>query len=180
MRVRVDEIPESGRFIHYHLTRERFNELFTGEEQPPFTLESPLNVDLEIIRHPDHIRVEGTLRAGLDMTCGRCLTRYPWVLDEKVEVFLFEKVSAPHEEEVELEDEELDYEFFDGEVIDVDQLVAEQIFLAVPLKSLCTEDCKGICSRCGANLNEGECECGDQSGNNPFTVLADLKRKLPE
>jgi uncharacterized protein len=48
---------------------------------------------------------------------------------------------------------------FDGSAIDVDEIVKEQILLAVPTRMLCREDCKGICPECGADRNTGECNC---------------------
>jgi uncharacterized protein len=86
----------------------------------------------------------------------------------------------PKEGEKELEPDEIVCEFFDGEVIEVDQLVAEQIFLALPVKVLCSEDCKGICPGCGANLNEEACRCRADRGQSPFEKLKSIKQGLPK
>ncbi len=72
------------------------------------------------------------------------------------------------------------YEFFDGEVVEVDQLVAEQIFLALPVKVLCTDNCKGICPGCGANLNEEACRCKAGGRQSPFAKLKLIKTGLRE
>jgi uncharacterized protein len=65
-------------------------------------------------------------------------------------------------------------------VIEVDQLVAEQIFLALPVKVLCREDCKGICPGCGANLNEEACLCKAGGTQSPFAKLKLIKTGLGE
>src|SRR5208337_5273924 len=100
---------------------------------------------------------------------------FPMLLKEPVDIYLLEKQRMPDEEEKDLEPEELAYEFFDGEVIEVDQLVAEQIFLALPVKVLCGEECKGICPGCGTNLNEEACRCKADSRQSPFAKLKSIK-----
>ena len=76
--------------------------------------------------------------------------------------------------------EDLAYEFFDGEVIEIDQLVAEQIFLTLPVKVLCSEECKGLCPGCGANLNDEACRCKVDDRKSPFAKLVAIKTGLPE
>ncbi|MFR1639226.1 MAG: YceD family protein [Eggerthellaceae bacterium] len=67
----------------------------------------------------------------------------------------------------------------DDHVIDLEPLVKAALLLEFPLVPLCDEDCKGLCASCGANLNEGPCECapdeeGDEAPPNPFSVLKDF------
>ena len=62
-------------------------------------------------------------------------------------------------EVAELTEDEMSVSVFDGEAIDVDEIVKEQILLAVPTRMLCREDCKGICPECGTDRNTGECNC---------------------
>jgi uncharacterized protein len=97
-----------------------------------------------------------------------------------VDIYLVEVDRMPKEGEKELERDETAHEFFDGEVIEVDHLVAEQIFLALPVKVLCSEDCKGICPGCGANLNEEPCRCKAERGQSPFEKLKSIKEGLPK
>jgi uncharacterized protein len=59
----------------------------------------------------------------------------------------------------ELSDADLDLTVFDGEVIDIDALVTEEILLAVPDHVICKNDCRGICPRCGADRNTRDCGC---------------------
>ena len=74
----------------------------------------------------------------------------------------------------------MDYEFFDGEEIDIDLLVVEQIVLALPFKALCSEECKGICPHCGANLNLEPCQCAGKQADSPFATLQAIKQRLPD
>jgi uncharacterized protein len=59
----------------------------------------------------------------------------------------------------ELTEAELSVSVFDGKALDVDEIVKEQVLLAVPTRMLCREDCKGICPECGTDRNTGECDC---------------------
>jgi uncharacterized protein len=149
-------------------------------EEDPFDLRliRPLNVDLEIQKRPDHIHVQGTLRGTLQVACHRCLKSFPWSLEEQIQVFLVEEDKLEPSEEIELEARELDYEFFDGVIIEIDQLVVEQIFLTLPVKILCSESCRGLCPRCGENLNEELCRCEKDSGYTPFSALKAIRSHL--
>lgn len=180
MRIRVDEIPESGRIIHLHWDAERLNEFLPPEDPFELRLVRPVNADLEIQKRTDHIRITGSIRGVLEVNCHRCLKPFEWPFDEKVDVYLIEEQAAPEEDETELEREDLEYEFFDGAIIEIDQLIAEQIFLALPYKVLCSEDCKGLCPGCGANLNDEPCRCAKPGDGSPFAKLHALKKELPE
>jgi uncharacterized protein len=159
MRVHVDEIPESGRFLHLHWGEDRFQRILPPDDPLTIRFQRPVIVDLELHKRPDHIRVQGSIRAEFGLACHRCLETYPWRLEQN--------------------DEEMDYEFFDGDEIDVDLLVAGQIFLTLPFKALCSEECKGICPRCGANLNLEPCRCGGGQVESPFAALQAIKQRLP-
>ena len=179
MRIRVDEIPESGRFLHFHWDDARLRQYLPKEDPFEYKLVRPVNVDLEIQKRSDHVRIQGTIKGALQVGCHRCLNGFLWPLDETVDVFLVEGEEPEPAEEIELEPNDLDYEFFDGVIIEIDQLVAEQIFLALPVKILCSENCRGLCPRCGINLNEEPCQCGKSAGSSPFAALETIKTRLP-
>ena len=179
MRIRVDEIPESGRLIHIHWDQDRLIQFLPPDDPFEMELIRPVNVDLEITKGADHVRILGSIKGVLQVACHRCLKPFPLALDESVDVFLLEEQKAPKDEEKELDEEELDYDFFDGEAIEVDQLIAEQIFLALPYKVLCSENCLGLCPRCGANLNDEPCKCKQTPDDSPFSKLKAIKDRLP-
>jgi len=179
MRIRVDEIPESGRVLRFQWDEEKLQELRPSEDPDPLELARPVEVNLEIQRRPDHVHVKGDLRAEIRFSCHRCLEPVSRSLEEPLEAFLIHEPSASRKEEVELDAEELEEEFYDGEAIEIDRLVAERIFLAVPVKALCSEACRGLCPRCGANLNREACLCEREEKPSPFQALAGLKKRLP-
>ncbi len=183
MRVRVDEIPESGRTLRFHWDEDRLRQFVPPDDPFNLKLLRPVNVMLDLNRRPDHVRITGIIAGSLEVICHRCLRPFPFPLNEKLDIYLVTNERMSGGEEKVLEPDELLYEFFDGEVIEVDRLVAEQIFLALPVKVLCGEDCKGICPGCGANLNEESCRCKADSSESPFAKLKLIKtgpRKSPE
>lgn len=180
MRIRVDEIPESGRTLRFHWDEDKLLQFLPPDDPFGIKLPRPVNVVLTVNRRTDHVRITGKIEGFLEVDCHRCLQPFSYPLDEEVDVYLVEENHAGQEEEKELESEELVYEFFDGEVIDIDQLVAEQMFLALPVKVLCSEDCRGICPRCGVNRNLEECRCGPEDKGSPFSKLASIKNRLPD
>ncbi|MGA2404055.1 MAG: DUF177 domain-containing protein [Syntrophobacteraceae bacterium] len=181
MRVRIDEIPESGRTLRFHWDEDRLRQFVPPDDPFNLTLLRPVNVVLNLNRHPDHVRITGKIEGSLEVSCHRCLKPFALPLYEPVDLYLVEKERMPKDAEKEIEPDELVYEFFDGEVIEVDRLIAEQIFLALPVKVLCSEECKGICTGCGANLNNEEaCRCKTDSRQTPFSKLKSIKPRLPE
>ncbi len=108
------------------------------------------------------VHVRGRLTASLEPECGRCLERYQAVIDQELDLFYLPRgVEQPQEQEedVELGDRELVVGYYEGERLDLGDVVREQLFLGLPLKRLCREDCRGLCPTCGKNLNAGACGC---------------------
>jgi uncharacterized protein len=178
MRVRIDEIPESGRTLRFHWDEDRLSQFLPSGDPFNLKLLRPVNVVLNLDRYPDHTRITGQIEGSLEVSCHRCLGRFQLPLNEPVDIYLVADQRVPKDEEKELVPDELAYEFFDGEVIEVDQLVAEQIFLTLPVKLLCSEDCRGICPGCGANLNEEACRCKTGDRQSPFAKLKLIKPGL--
>jgi uncharacterized protein len=74
--------------------------------------------------------------------------------------------------------DEVDAEAFDGKTIDLDPIVREQVLLALPVSVLCREDCKGLCSVCGQDLNESDCgHAGRAEVDVRLAKLKDIKLK---
>jgi len=105
------------------------------------------------------VHVTGRLAARGQIECDRCLKPVELPIDSgfKREYVTPEDYQA--QQAVELTEEDLDLSIFDGEVIDVDELVTEELLLAVPDQVLCKDDCKGMCPGCGVDRNSIECGC---------------------
>jgi len=109
------------------------------------------------------VHVRGRLSASVQVECGRCLERYAMPVAQELDIFYLprqkERPMDEEEEEVELTDHDVVVGYYDREELDLGEVVREQVFLSLPLKPLCREDCRGLCPTCGQNLNEGDCGC---------------------
>jgi uncharacterized protein len=171
----VDELPDSGRVVHFHETDTWFSsKIRSGEDAGEITLAQPVNVDLELVPEAKQIKLNGQLQGAVRLRCSRCLQDYVLKLDEPIDLLLH-PLTADTPEEIDLRPEDLDTEFFDGVTIDVDLIVEEQIFLALPQQSLCQPDCQGLCSGCGADLNREACKCEKRETTSAFDVLRSVK-----
>lgn len=176
MKVRVDELPDSGRVMHFHETEAWFStRMRSGEDAGEITLARPINVDLELVPEAEQIKLNGQLQGAVRLACSRCMQDYILKLDEPIDLMLLHPLPAGTPEEIDLRPEDLETRFFDGVTIDVDLIVAEQIFLALPQQPLCQPDCQGLCSGCGAYLNRETCKCEKRETASAFDVLRSVK-----
>ncbi len=116
----------------------------------------------------------GNMKATLHIPCARCLepVAYPFDLD------VDEELDMSRQEERAGDPDEQPY--IDGYNLDVDQLLSNELLLNLPMKVLCKEDCKGICNRCGTNLNYGTCSCDQSSPDPRMAVIQDLFQQFKE
>jgi uncharacterized protein len=120
------------------------------------------------------VLVEGHIASRAHVECDRCLQ--PVELPVSTDFALDYVTGSEYEssEAAELSEEQLALSVFDGDAIDVDEIVKEQILLAVPARTLCREDCKGICPECGINRNTGECSCVTKETDPRWAALKNL------
>jgi uncharacterized protein len=103
--------------------------------------------------------LDGQVTAQSQVDCDRCLTAIEFALDERFHVEYLTRVEYESSPAEELEGEDMTVSVFDGEAIDLDELVREQLLLAIPQRTLCREDCQGLCATCGVDRNLKECSC---------------------
>ncbi len=108
------------------------------------------------------------------LLCSRCLAPVPWQVEESFSIHLLPAEDAPQEEEVDLTEDELDAHFITDRVLDLEDVAADQVMLALPMRVLCRDDCAGLCPTCGADRNRGEsCRCEPESDPR-WAALRDL------
>lgn len=144
-----------------------------GESYPVL---SPDPVKLEITNSGESvllIRIQGKVSAIIP--CSRCLDDVKYDFPFHIERSVDMKLSAE-----EMEDSDEEYNFIQKGHLNVDQLVKNELLINWPIRVLCKEDCKGICSRCGANLNFGDCGC-DREGLDPrMAAVKDIFKNFKE
>ncbi|RGY95925.1 DUF177 domain-containing protein [Clostridium sp. AM58-1XD] len=129
------------------------------------------------IRHLGDRKLElnGTVKLSLLIPCSRCLT--PVKIDFSLDIEASLDMNQTEEERAEELDEQ---PYVSGYYLDVDQLVRNELLLNLPMKVLCNENCKGICNRCGANLNFESCSCDRGSLDPRMSVIQDIFKQFKE
>jgi uncharacterized protein len=130
-------------------------------------------LNMRATRAGDEVSLAGSLKATVEMDCDRCLKPLTMPVDQSFDL-LYVPPSKTTEEK-ELDDDDLVIAFYHDQVIDVDDLVREQVELALPMARICSEECRGLCAECGANLNEGDCFCSDKQVDVRWSALKELK-----
>lgn len=134
-------------------------------------------VDVHLAKTGDEVFASGSAAVTVTMQCGRCLAEFEHRIEAVVEAPFFPRLPKEGKTDEEEEDEG-DINYHDGETVDVFPVLHDQLILALPLKPLCREDCKGLCPRCGEDLNVKECGCPKGSPGSPFEELKKLKERL--
>ena len=158
------------------------NVLVSVERLDPDQVAGPVKVRLEgeIRPHGDAYSVLGRCVVNGRLTCSRCLEPVEWTVKEDFSLEYRVPALVPVDAESGLEEDELDVAFLQGEELDLSELAAEQVLLSLPMRIVCRPDCAGLCSRCGANLNNEE-GCGCEPEIDPrWGALADLAGKASE
>ena len=154
MRIELENLEKGkGTFAHTYQPEE----LDLLDER--ITLKGPANVVGSVKRSTAEVTVSGRLSAHVSVECDRCLKKLELRVSAEFRLDYITGQDYESSHTAELTSDDMDVSVFDGESIDVDELVKEQILLSVPDRTLCREDCKGICSTCGADLNAGPCNC---------------------
>jgi uncharacterized protein len=119
--------------------------------------------------------VKGKLKAQAEVDCDRCLTPVAVPIDSHFNLQYLTREDYESSVAVELDEPDLIVSIFDGETLDVDELVREQLLLSVPDYSFCREDCQGLCPVCGANRNSKQCDHQDADNDPRWAALKHLQ-----
>jgi len=124
------------------------------------------------------IRLNGELATSIELACARCLE--PVVRDVKRNFdLLYRPLGADAgREENAVSGTESEISYYEGEGLLLEDVLREQVLLAVPLKAICRQDCKGLCSQCGANLNAAQCSCAEPVEDPRWAALKEIRSKL--
>jgi uncharacterized protein len=144
---------------------------------PLLRLGEPVKARLLVRASGDRAQVRGSLRGAISVTCCRCAKPFPQTVDKEFSVDYWPDPEVEENEELELAYEDLDVGFYRNDELDLSAVVSEQIVLDVPMKPVCRDDCRGLCDRCGADLNEGDCGCDRTQVDARLAALAEWKLK---
>ena len=169
MQVRVADIPEEGLRID---GSDAFERPF---QDPSWRLE---DVGLLVEKDGDAVFVRGHLTARVPQLCGRCLEPYAVTVEPEVDA-RFVPNARTRGEEHELAADDLETDVYDNGVLDLNSLLETETTLALPMKPLCREGCRGLCPVCGGNRNTTDCACEEHPPDSRWAPLKAWAERQP-
>lgn len=175
LRIPFSEIPEHGVQYEYTGTAWFPDELQEGAES--------VSAQVQLTRkQDDKIEMKGMLAAQVMLNCDRCLGRFGFAINSPFN-YIIELAGTPgnwHVHDIESGSGDFDTIEVDEPVVDIGDLLRQQVILSLPDKILCRTSCRGLCSHCGADMNEEKCGCAAKKSQSPFAVLQTLKTKVKD
>src|SRR4051812_12170337 len=142
-----------------------------------FKVSSPVRLAFEIHKDKSAFRLVGRTETTLEVPCSRCLEPITVPVNTQFDLRYQPHSANTGEGEHEIEEDDLTTAFYQNDEIDLEQLMREQFYLALPMKPLCNEDCQGLCSSCGTNLNRGTCDCKQEWPDPRLAALKELRSR---
>jgi uncharacterized protein len=176
--IHVDDIKPEGLVLELEETSTAFPVLHEMTESGDCRFSAPIHISLRALHLHDLVEVEGRVGTMVRYSCSRCLKEFDLPVEEDFAVTYARHLPAVHEEDdegSELTAEDLGLILFHGDDIDLTEAIQDQVIMALPVRPLCSDECKGLCARCGADLNQGACGCDRSDFNIKFSALKDLK-----
>jgi len=168
-----------------HGQREHFERTFKpsafGPQDEDYRVATPVELAMDIERSGVGVfRVTGRATTRLQLECGRCLDELEVPVDARFELRYVPQPDAATEGEREIAEDDLTTSFYREDTLDVIEMLREQFQLALPMKPLCAESCRGLCPECGANLNRTDCGCKPKWVDPRLAPLKELLNRQKE
>jgi uncharacterized protein len=126
----------------------------------------------------EDIRLQGDLSTQLELACARCLESVVQDVARKFELLYRPQGTDAGKEEMSITAVEAEVGYYQGDGVLLEDALREQVLLALPLRVICREDCKGLCPHCGKNLNLEPCSCAEPHEDPRWSALKDIREKL--
>lgn len=142
--------------------------------------ESPLHAvgEAELLPGGEgQVRLQGTITGEVGSDCDRCLNPAKFPVDAKFDLFYEPAGAVETDEEIAIQEADTETGFYEGEGIELEEVLVEQILLQLPMQRVCREDCKGICPVCGSDRNVTACDCRSKAGDDRWAALNKLAVK---
>lgn len=142
---------------------------FMGED---FDFSEPFKAEGVILNNSKALELDMTVTGKALVHCARCGKPLTTEISFPVrETLMREDEAAPEDDEIIL---------YSGKEIELDDVILSNFLMSVPVKYLCKEDCKGLCSVCGADLNEGDCGCDKDVIDPRWEKLAEIMKNMTD
>lgn len=169
MKMKVSDIPDDGLEIDLSV-----NVDLTGEVSQVV----PCKTHLSAYRDDDTVTITGSIDGRVKLSCSRCLEDFQYALHADTHViYLPEKELLTSKEHQSLMEEELSTASYSEDEIDLPDMIREQVSINIPMKPLCSEKCRGLCTQCGCNLNRSQCSCEGTGTDSRWMKLRTLLKE---
>lgn len=169
MAIKISDIPSEGLTVEIDQKLDLFGKGIASTDTQGVLSVKP--------RGREVFHIKGYAQATPMLECSRCLKSFSYPIHAELDFELAPVGSLKDATEHELVSGELETEFFEGDELDPQEIIREQLLIALPMVPLHHPDCKGLCSMCGTDLNEATCECRNDSSPGAFSALKDLFKK---
>ncbi len=174
-QVKLKDIPEGEKQAEIEFDRMSVGNLFK-DSADICGISTPLSLKCSYTRRGTEIVLEASYSVQLKLNCIKCLDDFLYGQDSSFRYVFRARPEEAEPEDQQLQGDDLDVFYYEGDNIDLGKIVREQIYINLPQYPHCKEDCPGLCVNCGVNLNKGSCKClSDQKESSPFSVLKKLK-----
>ncbi len=138
------------------------------------TLAGPVEGSVRLHRTNQGIFADGVASVPVELTCARCLKPFTTTLELPLREQYYPTIDVNTGVPLPAPDDELAFPIDHNHLLDLREAIRQNLVLALPYKPLCSEDCAGLCPRCGKDLNEGPCDCVSDEGDDRFAALRAL------
>lgn len=172
MKILFDEIPETGLTLEIHDS--------TWFPEGDWLRGGAVRADLFLTRRGQRVFLDGRMQFVLHLECDCCLETYEDEHDDRFQVE-FEYLSSDdpywqsEEGEHECPKEEMDVVILNVPALQIETILEQQVILSLPVKRVCSDNCRGLCFHCGQNLNTNTCSCQERESKSPFMALSQVK-----
>ena len=179
MEILIEQITEEGLVFEFEKSAAAFPVLAEMVDHGECEFSAPVRTALKVQRIGDLVEIDGNIETSVRLPCSRCLQSFETHLNSQFAVTYLQRatdgIEDSESQEVELSSADMGIVYFQGEKIDRKDPIQEQVVMEYPLRGLCKPGCKGLCPKCGADLNENLCDCDHRSSPGKFDVLKNLK-----
>jgi uncharacterized protein len=130
-----------------------------ADQADAYRIVAPVVLEFEIHKDKDKFRLVGRVQSQLELACSRCVEPFGLTVDAPFDIRYLPATEVGAEVDREIEENDLETSYYRDDQIDLNELIREQFYLVLPMKPLCRDDCRGLCTECGTNLNVATCEC---------------------
>lgn len=179
MEIYIEKINPEGLSLNFENLAANFPVLAEMVAAGECEFPVPIKTAIKVQRISDVVKIEGNIETLVCLPCSRCLQLSETPLKSNFSLtyiqWVGDIVADGEPQEVELSAEDMGIVYFQGEKIDLQDTVQEQVLIEMPLRVLCKPGCKGLCPRCGTDLNDDPCDCDRRSSPGNFDILKSLK-----